>query len=188
MVTPPTATGRVTSPFGWRQLAGKWDLHTGTDFAGREGDPAFAVLTGFVRGTYQAGILANYGNTIVLEHAPALFSLYGHLQTIEVEPGAPIIAGEQIGRIGCTAGTREDPGRRCRNPHLHFEFLDRWPPPGIDLNRLDPSKVIEALQTGERPPLPPALPPPRAPARYNPGLLFFVALYFLTLKKKTPRA
>ena len=187
VVAPPTAAARIISPFGWRKIAGKWDLHTGTDFAGREGDPAFAILSGTVRGIYESGALANYGNTIVLEHAPALYSLYAHLQTIAVDPGEPVTAGQQIGRIGCTAGTRADPGRRCQNPHLHYEFLDRWPPTGIDLNRLDPSAVIEALQTGERP-QPPALPPPRAPARYSPGLLVFVALYFLTLKKKAPRA
>lgn len=143
-IAPP---GRVTSPYGWRNRPSGADLHTGVDLGAPEGTPVYAMLPGRVRLAAPSGSLQGYGNAVVLEHAAALFTLYAHLQGYSVMQGQLVDAGQQIGTVGRTAGTRDDPGRvfSSSGAHLHLEFLDRWPPRGRDLDRLDPAKVLGEL-------------------------------------------
>lgn len=140
-IAPPA---RVTSGYGWRNRPSGPDLHTGIDIGAPEGTPVFAVLPGRVALSAASGALNLYGNTVVLEHGPGLYSLSAHLQYRSVGTGELVAAGQQIGAVGRTAGTRANPGElfSSSGPHLHLEFLRAWPPAGRDLDRLRVGEVF----------------------------------------------
>lgn len=145
---PPTIPGitRVSSDYGFRELRGQTSIHSGIDIAGTDGSPVMAVLPAPRARIFPSGELSNYGNTVVLEHAPGFFSLYAHLTAIMARPGDQVAAGQLIGTMGRTAGTRTDPGRLMDSPaHLHFEILRAWPPSGIDRDRIDPVPLLRAV-------------------------------------------
>lgn len=123
-----------------------FDLHTAIDLIAPEQTPIFAVLPGRVR-AFPSGQLHQYGNTIVIDHAPDLHSLYAHLYSLDSRTGDMVVAGQMVGTMGRTFGTRDDPGRVYAKgkSHLHFEFLDRWPPRGRDMDRLDPVPMLREL-------------------------------------------
>ncbi len=137
------AKGRISSPYGWRQLNGGPDLHTGIDIAAAQGSPAVAVLPGRV---VKVGPISGYGqNAVVVEHpAYELFTLYGHMDSAAVSVGQRVRLRQMVGRVGTDGWRPENPARTVP-PHLHFEFLDAWPPAGKDQNRLDPAIVFAAL-------------------------------------------
>lgn len=56
-----------------------------------------------------------YGNAVVVDHGFGLMSLYGHLSTLEVEPGDEVERGQSLGRTGETGLAGGD--------HLHFTML-----------------------------------------------------------------
>lgn len=105
------------------------------------------MLPGRVVVAARSGRLSGYGNVVVLEHRPGLFSLYAHLDRLDVGRGERVGQGAELGTVGDTAGTPDEPGRRFRRsaPHLHLEFLDTWPPAGRDRDRLDPAEVLGRL-------------------------------------------
>lgn len=140
-------SGQVSSPYGWRWLNGRSDLHTGVDIGAPEGSPVFAILPGRVVVAAPTGALSGYGNVIVLEHGPTFYSLYAHLSVVRVLEGQSVPSGGLLGAVGRTAGTRDDPGKvfDSSGAHLHLELLSRWPPSGRDLDRIDPGQVLPAL-------------------------------------------
>jgi murein DD-endopeptidase MepM/ murein hydrolase activator NlpD len=113
-----------TYPYGGTS-GGRLRPHTGGDFFNPEGTPVIAASDGTV---YYAGTDAEtlygpdpnfYGNLIVLRtnlsyQGQPVYTLYGHLSQIGVEPGQNIAAGEEIGRVGGT-------GVANGGAHLHFE-------------------------------------------------------------------
>lgn len=143
----PIAASRVTSGYGWRNRPSGPDLHTGIDLGAPEGSPVRSMLPGRVVVSAPNGALSGYGQTVVIEHGPRLFSLSAHLQARTVTVGQSVAAGQQIGTVGRTAGTKANPGAvfATSGPHLHLEFLDAWPPAGRDLNRLDVGQVLGAF-------------------------------------------
>jgi hypothetical protein len=58
------------------------------------------------------------GNFVVIQHGPALFSLYGHMMqsSATVSIGDPVSAGQVIGRIGNSGYSTA--------PHIHFQYMD----------------------------------------------------------------
>lgn len=142
-----TTRSRVTSPFGWRTRPSGPDLHTGVDIAAGRGTPILAMLPGRVVVAAPSGQLSGYGNVVVLEHGPRLFSLYAHLDRLDVGRGDLVAQGAQLGTMGDTFGSHDDPNRRFGSSgvHLHLEFLDRWPPRGRDADRLNPADVLRQV-------------------------------------------
>ena len=106
--------------------------HPGVDVGGPEpglgcGLPVFAAAEGEVKGVlaYGDGHLDPLGNALLLQHAPQqgrpVLTLYLHLQSRpDFSVGAPVVAGQQIGRMGDTGA-----GTGC---HLHFEVrhFESW--------------------------------------------------------------
>jgi murein DD-endopeptidase MepM/ murein hydrolase activator NlpD len=174
---------RGGSPFGWRRVDGRDDLHTGIDFAAPMGEPVRAAEAGTVRAVYEPGEWQRGGRVVVLEH-PAdpspLFTLYAHLSAALVAPGDAVQAGQIVALVGDTAGTRDRPDARTKRPHLHFELLTRWPPSGIDQDRIDPAPY---LRDDDGAPLPPPSWPARRAAGVGAVLAALIAVWAYSRNK-----
>lgn len=86
-------------------------FHTGLDLARGLGAPILAAADGVV---VVAGFSdVGYGNHIIIAHAGGFLTLYGHLETMLVQPGATVKQGQLIGLMGSTGNST--------GPHLHFE-------------------------------------------------------------------
>lgn len=130
---------RVTSLFGVRRTV-LVTPHKGIDLAAPSGTPVHAVAAGTV---VSAGQLAEnegrYGNAVVLQHG-AQRTLYAHLTTTNVKPGARVEAGQQIGTVGETGF--------ATGPHLHFEVRqgEELLNPATKLANLDAHTTKRALR------------------------------------------
>jgi len=93
--------------------------HTGIDLQAPTGTTVFAAATGTV--IFAGWSNWGYGNSIVLAHG-SLFTLYGHLSSINVRCGQQVSAGTPIGAVGTTGNST--------GPHLHFEIR----PGGVPVN------------------------------------------------------
>jgi murein DD-endopeptidase MepM/ murein hydrolase activator NlpD len=106
----PTAArpsdGVLTSPFGPR-----WGrLHGGIDLAAGTGSPVRSAAAGTVSA---AGSEGGYGIVVRVQHADGIETVYAHLSAAEVQVGATLEPGQQLGREGNTG--------QSTGPHLHFE-------------------------------------------------------------------
>lgn len=101
------AEGVFTSGYGMR-----WGtLHAGIDIANSVGTPILAVMDGTV---IDSGPASGYGNWIRIKHDDGSMSVYGHMETLAVNVGQRVEAGQNIagmGNRGFSTGS-----------HLHFEI------------------------------------------------------------------
>jgi murein DD-endopeptidase MepM/ murein hydrolase activator NlpD len=114
---PPVQSTRRTSHFGnrrvYRYSNGSSDvsIHAGVDYGVPTGTAVGACGPGRVD-------LARYrivtGNSVIIEHLPGLYSLYYHLDTINVTEGSLVAAGTLLGQSGATG--------LATGPHLHWEI------------------------------------------------------------------
>ncbi len=88
--------------------------HLGYDLASLKNAPVEATQDGVV---VFADYLGIYGNAVVLDHGLGVFSLYGHLSAIDVQPGQLVHAGDSLGQTGATGLAAGD--------HLHFSIMLR---------------------------------------------------------------
>jgi len=113
---PPSSPLRfafpLAAPFGDRFGPRGSGLHSGVDFVAPAGTPVAAAGRGCVESAgWDAG---GYGNLVIVRHRMGMTSWYAHLATIDVRPGACVVAGDRIGTVGATG--------RASGPHLHFEL------------------------------------------------------------------
>jgi murein DD-endopeptidase MepM/ murein hydrolase activator NlpD len=87
-------------------------VHLGFDLASYAQTPVPAANRGKV---LFAGELGIYGNAVILDHGMGLQSLYAHLSSIDVAPGAMVNKDQTLGRSGITGMAGGD--------HLHFTML-----------------------------------------------------------------
>ena len=83
--------------------------HVGYDLSVTKHYPVEAANSGAVAFTGDLGI---YGNAVILDHGLGLFTLYGHLSSIDVKAGDSVGARQVIGKTGETGLAAGD--------HLHF--------------------------------------------------------------------
>ena len=108
--TPVNA--RVSSDFGKRihPVTGAKSFHEGIDLAAAKGTKVAVSGPGVV---VRAGKAGSYGNIVVVDHGGGLETRYAHLDSMSVEVGQQVAAGEIVGRVGQTG--------RVTGAHLHFE-------------------------------------------------------------------
>jgi murein DD-endopeptidase MepM/ murein hydrolase activator NlpD len=119
----------LTSPFGMRisPFTRTDDFHKGLDLAASTGTPVYATADGVVSfaGRYplrESVAWWRFGNVVVLKHADRFVTIYGHLDSIKVQPGQQVKQGENIAAVGSTGWST--------NSHLHYEVRSDLEQPG----------------------------------------------------------
>jgi len=87
-------------------------IHSGVDLASNARSPIEASNKGIVVFT---GALGIYGNAVIIDHGLGMFSLYGHLSSIDTTVGKNVAKGEKIGLSGMSGLAGGD--------HLHFSII-----------------------------------------------------------------
>jgi hypothetical protein len=153
MVEPVSGARWPTSgagAFGFRRSP--THTHWGVDLAAKVGTPVWAVADGYVTHSVEPGTagFSGYGRTIVVQSGNR-WRLYGHLDRRNVNAGERVVAGQQLGTVGASCGTVEQPELRCKGAHLHFELAPRpYPQRPKEAPRLNPSE--EPMPDTERKP------------------------------------
>lgn len=112
----PVTGARRTSEFGDRRLFRYVDgtsaqaIHNGLDLAAPVGTPILAAGDGRI--VFAEPRIVT-GNSVVIEHLPGVYSLYYHLDELEVQEGDLVDQGSRIGTLGNTG--------LSTGPHLHWE-------------------------------------------------------------------
>jgi murein DD-endopeptidase MepM/ murein hydrolase activator NlpD len=87
-------------------------VHTGVDLASNARATIEAANKGVVVFTGAMGI---YGNAVIIDHGLGLFTLYGHMSSIDTTVGKKVEKGEKIGISGTSGLAGGD--------HLHFSII-----------------------------------------------------------------
>lgn len=144
----------LTSAFGERvdPFTKETATHRGVDLAAARGTPAYAPAAGTV---IFAGEKEGYGNAVELMVSNDTVLRYGQLDTLSVEQGQLLKAGDEIGGVG-TSG-------RSTGPHLHFEVWrgGELTDPQAEEGLVLADSLFIMANSGAKAPAPPA--PPAAP-------------------------
>jgi murein DD-endopeptidase MepM/ murein hydrolase activator NlpD len=112
--TPSIApvVGLMTDGFGNRRdpFTGRRAFHRGLDISARRGTAVAAPADGVV---VFAGRNGGLGKTVRIAHGFGYTTVYGHLDSIDVEAGDEVRRGTKIGALGNSG--------RSTGPHLHYE-------------------------------------------------------------------
>jgi len=125
--TRPIAADEINWPSQNYRYGGEFFeevIHTGVDIPAPEGTPVLAAGPGKVvwagYGVYRGGNDPTdpYGLAVTLRHDfgyqdQPLYTVYGHLNQVDVAVGQHVETGDQLGLVGKTG--------RVTGPHLHFE-------------------------------------------------------------------
>ena len=112
----PTTATRRTSFFGDRRVyayvggGSSTSLHYGIDYGIPTGSEVSACGAGRV---VMAESRISSGLSVVIEHMPGLYSLYYHLDSMNVKVGDMVKSGDKVGLSGSTG--------LATGPHLHWE-------------------------------------------------------------------
>jgi septal ring factor EnvC (AmiA/AmiB activator) len=121
---PWPAAGIVVSRFGTAPGGGRGTARSGIEISLGEGRPVRSVHDGTV---VFADQFTGYGNLVIVEHGDNAYSLYGHLDSLEVKRGDRVDAQSRVGVSG-----RNPSG----NPALYFELR-------IDSKPVDPLQWLK---------------------------------------------
>lgn len=109
--------GRVSSQYGVRRyyngVFAQDYYHRGIDYAAPTGSPVIAPAAGKVVlvGPVSAGFEL-HGNTVGIDHGQGVASIFIHLNSINVQEGDIVEAGQVIATVGSTGAST--------GPHLHW--------------------------------------------------------------------
>jgi len=113
-------------------------LHYGLDFNVDVGTKVFAAANGTV---VKAELIEDFGNTVVVQHDNGYYTVYGHLQSIDVQVGDSVSDENGLRQIGTSGGmTEHDMG--SKKPHLHFAVRNAAYP-GVWTESLNPAKYLD---------------------------------------------
>jgi len=102
----------ISSGYGYRNIFGYREFHTGIDIPAAERTPIKATNSGVVTvASYQS---TGYGNRVIVDHGGGYKSLYAHCYSLAVKVGDYVVQGDTIAYVGST-------GLSTGN-HLHFEI------------------------------------------------------------------
>jgi hypothetical protein len=132
----PLESAEASGSFGKRRILNDQPRspHSGEDFSVPAGTPVRSPQRGRV---VLAGDLFFTGNTVVLDHGLGLYTFYAHLQSMAVETGAMVAAGDLLGRVGSTG--------RVTGPHLHWAAR-------LNDTRVDPLDLLSIPPAVRTPP------------------------------------
>jgi len=116
LMKTPINGARLSSPFGIRKhpILGFNKLHTGTDFAAKEGTPIMASGSGTITRAKWCG---GGGNCIKIKHNSTYETVYAHMSSFAkgIKVGKKVRQGQIIGYVGSTG--------MSTGPHLHYEVI-----------------------------------------------------------------
>ena len=139
----PVRTAEFTSAFGVRSDPFRRGaaMHAGIDLAGPSGTPIHATADGVV--TTAGWNSGGYGNLVKIDHGRGIETRYGHLSSMNVQPGSRVTRGQVIGRMGSTG--------RSTGSHLHYEVrIDDRPVNPIPFMR-STDYLVAMKKAGDRP-------------------------------------
>jgi len=132
---------------------GSEHFHRGIDIPAKRHEPVRATAPGLVVHAvrqWQQGF-TGYGRAVVLRHEGGAYTLSAHLETVDVQRGQYVDAGERIGTVGGSsfskAGKYVD---EDLSPHLHFEAAARSYPMRSEDDRMDPIDWLLGTEQGEK--------------------------------------
>lgn len=111
----PLPKSRISQVFG--SMAFGKGPHKGVDLAASKGTQVLAPMEGEVIAVLDD---SKAGKAVVVRHGMGLETRYHHLDSIAVELGDTLAAGETLGRVGSTGVST--------GPHLHFEVRENGVP------------------------------------------------------------
>ncbi len=109
---PLPSRGTLTSAYGWRNLWGKQNFHSGTDIAMPLGTTIMAAAPGTV---VKSGMYSSYGNYVVVDHGGGVMTGYAHMSRRSVSVGQKVAQGAKLGEVGSTGNSSGN--------HLHFQVF-----------------------------------------------------------------
>ncbi len=128
----------ITSPFGTRRVFNEvlQSQHRGLDIDGRKGTPIIAANDGQV--VLVADNFFYVGNAVFIHHGQQLYTMYFHMNEVDVRKGQAVRRGQRIGSVGRTG--------RVTGPHLHFSVkLRGWYIDPVDVLAYRPEPLREPL-------------------------------------------
>lgn len=118
------------------------DPATGQEYSGEAptwipDDDTFAVAAGVIEAAVTREDESDFGRHVLIRHVwptsgGAFYSLYGHLDSVDVVTGQAVRAGAWLGHMGQTSRSAEARKWMAAFPHLHFEVRD------MEQRRYDP--------------------------------------------------
>ena len=110
----PLDKGWISSYYGKRidPFTGQQASHSGMDYSGGYKSTILAAADGVV---VWAGKRSSYGNMVEIDHGNGFMTRYAHADSISVELGQKVNAGDTIAIMGKSG--------RATSEHLHFEIL-----------------------------------------------------------------
>lgn len=103
--------GKIAGSFGLRRIMNGQarSPHSGEDINAPKGAEVHATNEGVVA---LVGDFFFSGKSVILDHGLGLYSMYFHLDEVDVAEGAKVRKGEVVGKVGATG--------RATGPHLHW--------------------------------------------------------------------
>lgn len=141
---PPTSSGEfirpldepviVTSEYGWRDspTGDGWELHNAIDLVNNNASAPIYASNGGTVVFAATGWNGGYGNYIIIQHKPDLFTGYAHNSQLFVSVGDTVSKGQKIAIIGASGNVT--------GIHTHFQFME-----GTDMwsGHVNPRKYVD---------------------------------------------